>query len=260
MEERYVPVAPTEARPMEGAGSAGSAGSAEGAAAGKGLGDPRALQILTTEHWSLLTARSLVYNEAFARGGMFLAFLSATLLVLGLISTATGFSDGFFVVAALLLSLDLFVGLATLGRINSASEEDIRYLQGMNRLRNAYHEMVPGLEDYFITSKYDDFDSVVGFYGPGTQTTSALPGLLHGLTTMPVLVSVICCAITAVLAGIVLLLTARDAGVAATVAIVVFAVLFGLFAVSGYRRAMAFATKLPPKFPPPKAPTEPPAG
>lgn len=36
------------------------------------LDDPRVLQILTTEHWSLLSARSLAYNEAFTRAGMFL--------------------------------------------------------------------------------------------------------------------------------------------------------------------------------------------
>lgn len=40
------------------------------------LTDQRAIQILSTEHWSLLSARSLAYNEAFTRGGMFLAFLS----------------------------------------------------------------------------------------------------------------------------------------------------------------------------------------
>ncbi len=93
-------------------------GSAPGSDDGRprpALADPRALQILSTEHWSLLTARSLVYNETFARGGMFMAFLSATLLVLGLISTATGFSAGFLIVAAVILGLDLFVGLATLG-------------------------------------------------------------------------------------------------------------------------------------------------
>ena len=257
MEERFLPLAQAEARPIDD-GSGSDVDAADGATEGQGIRDPRALQILSTEHWSLLTARSLVYNEAFARGGMFLAFLSATLLVLGLISTATGFSEGFLIVAALLLSLDLFVGLATLGRINGASEEDIRYLQGMNRIRNAYHEMVPGLEDYFITSKYDDFDSVVGFYGPGTETTSAIPGLLHGLTTMPVLISVICCAIAAVLSGIVLLLAARDAAVAGVVAALVFVCLFGVFAIYGYRNAMAFATKLPPKFPRPES-KEPPA-
>lgn len=37
------------------------------------LDDPRAVQILTAEHGSLLSARSLAYNEAFARAGMFLA-------------------------------------------------------------------------------------------------------------------------------------------------------------------------------------------
>ncbi len=256
MEERFVPVAQAEARPIEGPAD----GDAE-ATPRTGLADPRALQILSTEHWSLLTARSLVYNEAFARGGMFLAFLSATLLVLGLISTATAFSDGFLVVAALLLSLDLFVGLATVGRINGASSEDLRYLQGMNRLRHAYHEMVPGLEEYFITSKYDDFESVAGFYGPGTQTSSTLRSMAHGMTTMPAVISVICCAIGAVLAGIlVLLLTpTRDATLAGIVAIVAFVILFVLMGAWGYRNAMSFSTNMPAMFPRPDASKEPPA-
>lgn len=38
------------------------------------LDDPRAVQILTAEHGSLLSARSLAYNEAFVRGGNFLSF------------------------------------------------------------------------------------------------------------------------------------------------------------------------------------------
>ena len=253
MEERFVPVGQGEARPMEGTAQ----GDAD-APPRTGLADPRALQILSTEHWSLLTARSLVYNETFARGGMFMAFLSATLLVLGLISTATGFSPGFLIVAAVILALDLFVGLATLGRINGASAEDLLYLQGMNRLRNAYHEMVPGLEEYFITSKYDDFDSVVSFYGPGTESHDMVGGILHGLTTMPVLISVICCALGAVLSGIVVLLATEDATVAALAAVAVFLVFFVIFAWYGYSSAMSFATRMPAKFPRPAKPKEPP--
>jgi hypothetical protein len=258
MEERYVPVA-QETRPVEdGTKPPGDAGTEAGEGGATGIRDPRALQILSTEHWSLLTARSLVYNEAFARGGMFMAFLSATLLVLGLISTATGFSDAFLTVAALILGLDLFVGLATLGRINGAGSEDLLYLQGMNRLRNAYHEIVPGLEDYFITSKYDDFDSVVGFYGPGTEAVSNIGGLLHGLTTMPLLISVICCALGSMLSAIVTLLLTHEPGVAAIVASLVFLVLFAIFAWWGYSAAMGFAEKMPAKFPRPRAPGEPP--
>src|SRR4051795_6849919 len=90
--------------------------------------DPRALTILTAEHASLLAARGLVYNESFARAGMFLTFLSATLVALGLIATAIGFSDQFLVLAAGVLAVDLFIGLATLGRVVDASREDLRYL------------------------------------------------------------------------------------------------------------------------------------
>jgi hypothetical protein len=36
------------------------------------LRDPRAVSILTSEYSNLQSARSLVYNEAFTRGAMFL--------------------------------------------------------------------------------------------------------------------------------------------------------------------------------------------
>ena len=96
MEERFFPAPAAEARPIGSPDAPADDGRAPPA-----IDDPRALQILSTEHWSLLTARSLVYNETFARGGMFLAMLSASLLVLGLIATATGFSEAFLMVAAL---------------------------------------------------------------------------------------------------------------------------------------------------------------
>jgi hypothetical protein len=244
MEERFFPPAAAEARPI---GSPDA--QADDGPQGAGVQDPRALQILSTEHWSLLTARSLVYNESFARGGMFLALLSASLLVLGLIATATGFSEAFLVVAALILGLDLFVGFATLGRIASASSEDLRYLQGMNRLRHAYHEIVPGLEPYFITSKYDDFDSVAAFYGPGDA--SPLRGMIHGFTTMPGMISVICCAVAAVLAAVVVLLATHDPMVAGTVAVIAFMIVFLVALFTAYRAAMRFGRSLEAKWPAP---------
>jgi hypothetical protein len=204
MEERFVPVAAAEARPIDSRALADSDESTTPSV----LNDPRALQILTTEHWSLLTARSLVYNEAFARSGMFLAFISATFIVLGLISTATGFSDSFLVVAAVLLTLDLFIGLTSLGRISAAGNEDIRYLQGMNRLRHAYHEMVPGLGPYFITSRYDDFDSTLLAYGPAEMSTWR--GIVHGFTTTPAMVAVICSAVGGALLAVLLMLATHD--------------------------------------------------
>jgi hypothetical protein len=114
MTDQFVPAATEERRPID------APAAAKVAEDGATLDDPRALTILTTEHWGLLTARSLVYNEAFARAGMFLAFLSATLVVLGLISAIAGFGDSLLMIAAVVLALDLFIGLASLARIQAA--------------------------------------------------------------------------------------------------------------------------------------------
>jgi hypothetical protein len=249
MEERFMPPIAERPQPVEGATS--DADSLDAGGPHRPIDDPRALQILSTEHWSLLTARSLVYNEAFARGGMFLAFLSATLLVLGLISTATKFSDAFLIVAAIVLALDLYVGLATLGRITSASNEDLRYLQGMNRIRRAYHDIVPGLEPYFITSGYDDFASVLELYGD--PKPGMVGSLIHGLTTMPGTISVICCAIAAGIVAIVVVLVAHDpaaASVAAVLAFLLFSVAMTAFAI---RNIFAFDRTITVKFPRPSA-------
>lgn len=252
MEERFVPLAQAEGRPMETGGEQFASATSR-----RPIDDPRALQILSTEHWSLLTARSLVYNEAFARAGMFLAFLSATLLVLGLISNATGFSDGFLIVAAFVLALDLFVGLATLGRIIGASSEDLRYLQGMNRIRHAYFEIAPGLEPYFITNGYDDFASVAMFYGPQQGEIGGIRHVAHGLTTAPGMISVICTAVSAGLIAILALLATHDSTVAVLAALagfVAFLIALGAF---GYRSSLAFSTSMPAMFPRPKDPPKP---
>jgi hypothetical protein len=198
-----------------------------------------------------LTARSLVYNETFARGGMFLAFLSASMLVLGLISTATGFSDAFLSVAAVLLALDLFVGLASLGRILGAGDEDIRSLQAMNRIRHAYHEMVPGLDRYFSTSHYDDFSSVLTQYGP--VTVSPIRELAHGFTTMPGMISVICSAVTGGLVAVLALLATHEPVVAGIAGLIAFlaAIVVGL--VFALREIERFGAAFESRFPAPGA-------
>jgi hypothetical protein len=71
------------------------------------------LQILTTEHWSLLASRNLAWNESFTRAGMFLSTLSASIVALGLIAGVSRFGDAFMVFALVILPIDLFIGLGT---------------------------------------------------------------------------------------------------------------------------------------------------
>lgn len=218
------------------------------------LADPRALTILTTEHWSLLSARSLVYNEAFARTGMFLTFLSASLVALALLGQGMGFDREFLVFAAVILAFDLFIGLATLGRVASASTDDLRCIAGMNRIRHAYLEIDPGLAPFFITSPYDDVRGILSTYGePTGDHPSLFLGLVHGLTTAEGMVSMISTGIAAVLAAVVGLLLGATPSVAMWVGIGLFVASQFLMSAIGYRNFSSFGARLRPRFPTPPA-------
>ena len=164
------------------------------------LTDQRVVQILSTEHWSLLSARSLAYNEAFTRGGMFLTFLSMSFVALALFSSAMSFGQDFLTVAAVVLAFDLIIGLATYGRILGANADDLRAVHGMARIRHAYTQVAPITAPYFTSGYHDDLDGVMVTYG---NPPRELPGvILYGLTTSGGMIHLIVSLVGGVLAGV----------------------------------------------------------
>jgi hypothetical protein len=162
--------------------------------------DPREAQFLATEHWSLLATRSLSWNEAFSRTGMFLSTLSAATVALALVGPATQFGPDFAAFALVILSLTLFLGVATFVRLTQVNNEDLYWVAGMNQLRSAYVRLVPGIEREFYAGWSVD--------GPGiSQTFAAIDvlnrsSILHMLVTTPAVVGVISAAVAGVIAGL----------------------------------------------------------
>jgi hypothetical protein len=179
------------------------------------LDDPRAVQILATEHWSLLTARSLAYNEAFTRGGMFLTFLSMSFVALALFATAMSFGEGFLAVAAVVLAFDLIIGVATYGRIIGANVDDLRAVHGMTRIRHGYVQIAPMLAPYFTTGTHDDAAGVMVSYG--SPPSRGLGFILYGLTTSGGMIGLI----VSLLGGSLLAVLALMLGAAGDLALVV---------------------------------------
>ncbi len=125
------------------------------------------LQILSTEHWSLLASRSLAWNESFSRAGMFLSTLSGAIVALGLVGGASGFGEAFIVLGA------------------------------------AYLELAPDLERYFVMSAHDDFRGIGVTMGvqPGGGRAFWLAQILAGTPTIvTILNSVLAGAIAAIAA------------------------------------------------------------
>jgi hypothetical protein len=113
-------------------------------------------QLLATEHWSLLATRSTTQTEFLSRITTFLMLVSASIVGLALIGQATRFGGRFLIFALVLLGMVVMIGTLTQLRVVNASNEDLAYVIGMNRLRAAYLELDPGIERYLVTSAHDD--------------------------------------------------------------------------------------------------------
>ncbi|MEP6694558.1 MAG: hypothetical protein ABJB39_07940 [Chloroflexota bacterium] len=198
------------------------------------------LQILSTEHWSLLASRALAWNEAFSRAGMFLTTLTGAIVALALVAQASAFGEGFRLFALVILPLVLFVGVATEIRLGESNYHEALCVVGMNRIRAAYLELAPDLERYFVMSAHDDLKGMGVTMGmrPGT---GAMP-LAHLIAGTPTVVMTL----NSVLAGIIAALAADQLGATApitlgvgTVGFLVAMVLQGLYARSNVRKAYA---------------------
>src|SRR2546428_9526099 len=149
------------------------------------------LQILATEHWSLLATRALTYNEALSRVSIFLAILSGMVITLALVAQVSRFGPAFIAIAIPLLSLVAFTGISTIGRLMQLNGDDFRWVIGMNRLRHAYLELHPELEPYFTTSGHDDLPGALQTIGYPLATGRRVGSVLHTLQTLPGMLSVI---------------------------------------------------------------------
>jgi hypothetical protein len=125
---------------------------------------PHAAQILGTEHWSLIAARSLVWNEAQSRATVFLTVLSASIIALALLADATGFGAQTTTLALVLLPVVFLLGIAAYARLVQINTEEFQLVLAMNRLRLAYLTIEPGLEPYFTTGHHDDERGVIATY------------------------------------------------------------------------------------------------
>jgi hypothetical protein len=165
------------------------------------------LQILATEHWSLLATRSLTYTEGLSRVTIFLAILSGAVIALALVAQADHFGTAFSAIAIFLLSVVLFTGIATISRLNALNRDDYRWVIGMNRLRNAYLAMHPDLAPHFTTSAFDDLPGALQTLGIEDVTAgNRLGSVFHLLQTLPGMLTVIVAAVGGAIGSLVALL------------------------------------------------------
>lgn len=221
MSEHLPPVPPEPPDPSE---AAASAPSEESDAV---LG--RRAQILATEHWGLLAARSTAQSEVLTRITIFLTLVSAGLLTIGLLGQASGFSGWFTPAMLAILGFLCLIGLMTVVRVMNVAEEDLMYVLAMNRLRGAYVDLDPNVEQYFLASAHDDEEGMKQTYSFIRRRN---PSVLIGSSSMMLFVVDAC--VFGLFTGAVVVAAGGAIGWAVAAGVIVGIVLFGcLFAFSG---------------------------
>jgi hypothetical protein len=157
------------------------------------------MQFMTTEHFTLQTARAVVNAEISARLQLYMTTLSSAIIALALVAQVSGaLGRAFETFALVLLPVVYFLGLATLTRLLQAAAEWRTYGHGMNRIRHWYLEVAP----YFVLPATDD--PWASLAAVGIRRNNTWQGLL---ATAPWIIVVINSVLAGVAAGLLARLT-----------------------------------------------------
>lgn len=169
------------------------------------------LQVLSTEHWSLLASRSLAWNESFSRAAMFLSAVTGSIVALALVAQASEFGEGFRLFALVILPVVLFIGIGTLFRIGESNYHDAMCVIGMNRIRAGYLELVPDLERFLVMGVHDDMRGITKTMAIDTDR----PLVVHMVAATPMMIATV----NAILLGAIVALLAIQLGASNLVAL-----------------------------------------
>ena len=207
------------------------------------------LQILATEHWSILATRALTYNESLSRVNIFLAVLSGAVIALALVAQADHFGAAFISIAIPVLSIVLFTGVATIARLTRLNQDDYRWVIAMNRLRHGYLDLHPELEANFTSSQYDDLRGALLTLGIEAAAGVSVGSVLHLPQTLPGMLTVIVAAVGGAITALVALAFGIPAAGVAVAAAAGFVLVLVLIAVSGRGSYTRTPPSLQPRFP-----------
>ena len=141
---------------------------------------------MTTEHFTLQGARTAAITESTSRATIFIGSVSAGLVALGLIATATRIGTAFYAFGLILLSTLSFMGFVTCDRVLQSGIEELHYAERIARLRAYYFDFAPELTHYLASVPPSRRLAILGLrsgYWPAFRTTAGMIGVVTAVLT-----------------------------------------------------------------------------
>jgi hypothetical protein len=164
------------------------------------------LLALTTEHFTLQTARSATIADSNGRSALYLATVSSAVVALAFIGQLAHTGQAFFLFALALLPALVLLGVLTYLRLVQTAVEDLFYARAINRIRRRYVELDPEAARWFVLCGFDDPAGVMVSMG------LAVPGAAHSRWHLLSHAASMVAVVTSIIGGVVVALAANAAG------------------------------------------------
>jgi hypothetical protein len=149
------------------------------------------MSALTTEHYTLQSARASTIAEANGRSQLFLSTVSGATVALALAAQLHAGHGTFTAFAFAVLPAVLLLGITSYMRLADLAVQDAYYARAIGRIRSFYFGIEPTARQYWLVSAGDDPHAVMRHAG---QRISRWHHLSHAATAVG--------AVTAVIAGV----------------------------------------------------------
>jgi hypothetical protein len=151
------------------------------------------LQALTTEHFTLQTARSATIADSNGRSALYLSTVSGAVVALAFIGQVDRLGQAFHLFALALLPTLVLLGVLTYLRLVQTAIEDLFYARAINRIRRHYVDLDPEAAHWFVLCGFDDPAGVMAAMGLATpgSAQSRWHLLSHAATMVAVVTSII---------------------------------------------------------------------
>ncbi len=119
---------------------------------------------LTTEHFTLQGARSIVNAEISSRVTIYFTVLSSVIIASAFVAQISERNQIFLLFESIAFPLIILLGFFTAGRLAVLASMDAAYIRAINRIRHFYIQSATDVERFLVFPPYDDPRSV-GLYG-----------------------------------------------------------------------------------------------
>jgi hypothetical protein len=164
------------------------------------------LLALTTEHFTLQTARSATIADSNGRSALYLATVSSAVVALAFIGQLAHTGPAFLLFALALLPALVLLGVLTYLRLVQTAVEDLFCARAINRIRRRYVELDPQAARWFLLCGFDDPAGVLASMG------LTVPGAAHSRWHLLSHATSMVAVVTSIIAGVGVALAANAAG------------------------------------------------